>query len=236
MSPFRQFRHAIPAGLVALLLALVLMGTSSTTGADNYELQDMAVIAETEGISVQAAVDKYAWRDDISDINYQISLMFPNDFANSRKNEKGEAEIRFSGAVPQGARDMLADFMSANPNVVVNFIPNVGFTKAERDAAVEAVHYAVMGHSDVVTATTGFNINTMTIHTSALLVDSPPSGVLDDLKDLATSEMVDATRADILSTFSITVEEKHTAGILDAQSEHWGGETLVPTCTAGFVA
>ena len=207
------------AGLLGLVLLLVGLASSGTGvglgGVNEAELQDLAVLARQKEITIQDAIRGYGWRNDISNLNHEVSKLYPNDFAHSRKNS-GVAEIRFAGEVPHGAKEIYAAFSDSYPHARVNLIPNVGFTQQEKLAAVQAVHYGILGHKHVSNATTGFDIATLTIRSEAKLTDTASNSLIEDLESLAKTSMLSATRGDILETFSVIVVKSESKGTMDA--------------------
>ena len=233
MALFRRFQYAIPVALVFLLLTLAFMATSSSL-ANDAEREDLAVIAAEEDISVDEAVLKYGWRNDLSNVVWDIGEAYPDDLSESRKPSGDTAWVGFAGEVPDGARDMIRAFTDAFPHVTVELRANMGFSKKERIEATELAHYAVYEHEGVEDAGTRFDLETKTIQVSAKLSDSnAPS--LNSLKSLAEARLVSDIRSNILDVFSVSVDSNRNASKLDLASDHRGGEELTPYCTSAFV-
>ena len=235
MSLPLRFRDATLFGLVSLLLGLVFMGTASSSPANNEELQDLGVIADAEGISVDEAVRSYGWRNALSDVVWSIGEDYPDELSESRKPSGTSAWIGFAGAVPSGVQARIDAFMTQYPHVTVELKANMGFSKKERKAAVKTVHYAVYEHAGVEDAGTRFDLGTKTIQVNAKLHDSQHASLIADLKSLAETRLVSATRPAILDAFSVSVASTDKTGTLDLDAEHRGGEQLTPYCTSGFV-
>ncbi len=230
----RRLGSGVLVGLVLLVVGVFAIATDPTpTGVDQAELQDLAVLADQKEISIKDVVKGYGWRNDLSEVIWEISQTFPDDFADSRKPSTDRAWISFSGEVPQGARDMVNAFTDDHTGVTVDLVPNAGYTERELQTAVQTVHYAVMGHEDVVDAVTVFDLDTRTIDVEVALKDTEADSVVEDLESLAEAALVPATRADILDTFSVSVENTGAITKLDSSYQHWGGEKLT-TCTSGF--
>ena len=238
----RQIRSAILLSLMALVVGLVFIGSSSSEEIDGVspeELQDLSVLADQEGISIQDAIRGYGWRDDLSAVTQVIWETYPDDFAHSRKPSPNSAWLSFSGEVPQGAKDMISDFTDIYPHVTVDVIPNAGFTRNEKRAGMRAVHSAMLDHSDVKNVGARVNLDTMTIEARVMLKDTAADAVLEDLKSSGETRLISATRSDILNTFSVSVAEVDSLGTLDSGVQHREGEELNVTadegCTSGFV-
>ncbi len=220
-----RFRNVVLFGLVSLLLGLVFMGTSSSPLVNNEELQDLGVIAAKEGISVDEAVRSYGWRNALSDVVWSIGEDYPDELSESRKPSGTSAWIGFAGAVPSAVQARIDAFTTQYPHVTVELRANMGFSKKERKEAVKAVHYAVYEHTGVADAGTRFDLGTKTIQVDAKLHDSQPASLIADLKSLAETRLISATRPDILDAFSVSVASTDKTGTLDLDA-HRGGEQL----------
>ena len=84
---------AVGAMLVGLVVAASLAlspGTQSTTeGISEAELIDLQAIADQKGMSLQAAIDRYAWNDDFDVAVSQIREAVPRGFHRSRDRRRG---------------------------------------------------------------------------------------------------------------------------------------------------
>ncbi len=225
MLPLIRSRSAVLLGTVVLLaLGLVALGSgSSPWEVSEEELQDLSAIATAEGITIAESIDGYGWRDDLSEVIHVMESVLPDDLSLSRKPSHNTAWISFKGEVPQAARDAIAVFSAEYPHVTVELRPNQGFSRKEKDAAIEAAHFAICNHPGTDTASTGFDHDTMSIRVEAKL-SGPETISLDVLKSIAELDMKSTVRQDILSDLPVKVFQKETGMILDIDSEHRGGE------------
>jgi streptogrisin C len=199
------------------------------------ELQDLQTVASQSGISLQAAIDRYAWNDNFALAVATIREAFPGAFAGAEIVDAGNAWIAFAGRSPEAARGMIDTFGSNHSGVSVDVRTDLGFTEVELERAIEKVHFAVLERPEVRDASTSHDFATGRIATSVVLEDTASDSVLDDLRVVATKGLSDATRANILDSITISVvrSNRRVTGGVESSSEHLGGEAL-STCTSGF--
>ena len=169
------------------------------------ELEDLQAAADQKGISLQEAIDRYAWNDNFSLAVSGIRQAFPEDFTGSEIVDAGHAWVGFSGSAPEGLGEMIERFTSSHSGVSVEVRTNLGFTEVEKKRALEAVHFAVMETPEVLDAVTYFDFETHQIRSTVLLKGTASDSVLDDLNALATESLTDAIREDILNSITISV-------------------------------
>ena len=169
------------------------------------ELNDLQFIANQEGTSLQEAIDRYAWHDNFSLTISRIREVAPTSFARAEISGADHAWIGFRGLPPKAALDVLDIFRNIHPAITVEVRTGLGFTEAEIEMAIPAVHYAVLESSDVRDATTSFDLPKGRITTTVVLENTAPDSVLEDLRAIATQRLIDETRPDILNTISISV-------------------------------
>lgn len=169
------------------------------------ELRDLETIARQKGISLQAAIDRYAWNDNFALVVAKIREAFPADFTEAAIVDAGHAWVAFAGPVPEAAREMIYAWDKSHSRVSVEVRSNLGFSELEKQRAIEAVHYAVVKAPEVRDAVTRFDFATGQITTTVVLEDTASDTVLDDLRAKATKALIDATRPDILNYIKIDV-------------------------------
>ncbi|MFP3974869.1 MAG: S1 family peptidase [Dehalococcoidia bacterium] len=200
------------------------------------ELQDLQAIASQKGISLQAAIDRYAWNDNFALAVAKIREASPATFARAEIVDAGHAWVGFAGPAPEAAREMIDAFGNNHSGVSVSVRIDLGFTEVELERAIEAVHFAVLETPEVCDASTSFDFATGQITTSIVLEGTASDSVLDDLEAIAAKNLTDATRPDILNSITVSVvrSNHNVTGGVESNAEHLGGETL-STCTSGFV-
>ena len=75
---------------------------------NDAELQDLHRIADQKDISLQEAIDRYAWNDNFSLAVTRISEAFPTVFAGAEIVDTGHAWIAFESPPPQRQRWILS--------------------------------------------------------------------------------------------------------------------------------
>ncbi|MFW6195027.1 MAG: hypothetical protein ACOC5M_00715 [Chloroflexota bacterium] len=169
------------------------------------ELRDLRFIAERKGITLQEAIDQYAWRDNFSLAAQRIRESFPEAFAGAEIVDGANAWIEFNGAAPQEALEVLDTFRDSHYGVSVEVRADASFTAKELERGVPAVHYAVLERPEVRNATTSYDSTTGKITTRVVLEDAAPDALLDDLRVIAEQSLIDATMEDILDSIGVSV-------------------------------
>ena len=82
---------------------------------------------------------------------------------------------------------------------------DLGFSEAELEEAIPAVHYAVLEATEVLDASTSFDSATGQIRTIVVLESTASDSILDDLRAIATKRLIAVTRPDILDSITISV-------------------------------
>ena len=228
---------------IAGAVAAVPLGGGSGEDSDNgdsgissAELEDLQTVADQYGISLQEAIDRYAWNDDFVLAVTQIREAFPNAFAGAEIVDNNGAWIAFAGQIPSSARAIIEAFSGTNSGISVEARANLGFTEVELQSAIEAAHFAVLESTQVLDASTLFDYATGQITTNVVLDAKAADSVLEDLQASAEDNIANSTRADIINSISTSVvrSDHSILGVTDNNSEHLGGEVL-SECTSGFV-
>ena len=229
---------AIIAAVSAFLIAANNDSPAAATDHSNVsgpaELNDLQFMADAEGITLDQAVEMYAWRDDFSRMITAINKEHPDSVTEAASTSGSTALIRFSGSIPADAQRTIANFETQNPNLTIIKQTNVGYTEEEYVKAVVGAYYSVMAEDAVKDGRAHFEGETNEI-VILLKMDTPPSDAKKTtLRQAAEQGAKDATRQDILDTFSISlsVVQREISG-LDSGADHMGGETL-GSCTSGF--
>ncbi|MDY6912375.1 MAG: hypothetical protein SVM79_08480 [Chloroflexota bacterium] len=223
--------------IIGLLLALVsvMVGACGAekvreappevdASISDAELQDLQSIASQKGISLQAAIDRYAWNDNFALAVAKIREAAPAAFAGAEIVDAGHAWVAFAGRAPEAARDIIDTFSSSHSGVSVEVRADLGFTEVELERAIVAVHFAVLEATEVRDASTSFDSATGQIRTSVVLESTASDSVLDDLAAIAAKNLIDATRADILNSITTSVIRSNSpvTGGNESSTEHLG--------------
>ena len=169
------------------------------------ELEDLQSAADQKGISLQEAIDRYAWNDNFGLAISGIRQAFPDDFTGSEIVDVGHAWVGFSGGAPEGLSDMIERLTGSHSGVSIEVRIDLGFTEAEIQSALPAVHLAMVEAPEVLDAVTSFDFETRQIRTYVVLETTASDSILDDLNAAAAKSLTDATREDILNSIEISV-------------------------------
>lgn len=225
--------------LIALAWTFAAVGQQGDSGTDvaisDAEMEDLRAVASQFDMSLQEAIDRYAWNDNFALAVSAIREAAPEAFTGAEIVDANNAWVAFMGSVPGSASDIISTFNDTYGDVSVEFRTSQGFTELELQAAIEAVHFAVYGETDVLHASTSFDFATGQINTVVVLKSTASDSVLNDLKRIASTSLTSATRSDIVDSITTTVvkSDQQILGGIDMNSQHLGGE-VVGTCTSGF--
>lgn len=139
------------------------------------ELADLATIASQRGISLSEAVATYAWHDDFASTVGGIRTAEPSALAHAAITGPRSAEVWFTSDVPVAAGTSIDAFRSFFPAVSVTIRSGYGLSEHSADAALVAVHKAVL--AQVSDATSSFDHEGRRI--SVLVADDRPLDSVD---------------------------------------------------------
>lgn len=198
------------------------------------ELEDLNTIADQNGISLEAAMDRYAWNDNFSLAVHMVRESFPEAFASAEILDADDARVAFASDAPEGALELIVAFSRAYPGISVEIREDVGYSEWALEEAIEDVHYAVLDSPGVLEAATSFEKESRTISTTVTLTDDVSSLTVNELSAIA-SKSIASTRSDGGAPFAtdVHVSQRPVLGGDDSSSYHHGGESL-STCTSGF--
>lgn len=200
------------------------------------ELEDLQTIANQEGLTLNEAIERYAWNDNFAHAVSKIREAFPETFAGAEIVDAVYAWVAFADSPSDGALDIIDDFTRTHGSVEVEVRTDLGFTELGLESAITTVHYAVLDRPEVRDASTSFDLETREIRTVVVLEDGVADSVIDDLRVAASDELIKAGSGAILDNITVSVVKSNhsTIGGLDSGTEHLGGESL-SSCTSGFV-
>lgn len=200
------------------------------------ELEDLEYLAGQKGISLQAAVDRYAWNDNFALAVATAREAHPDAFTAAEIVGDRGAWVAFAAGAPDAAIEIIDEFKKAYAMVAVEVRPDFGFTEAQLEKAIAAVHYAVFEAANVRDASTSFDFETRQITTVVALDSGVPDAALDELRDGATDSLVNAGLGGLLDSIAVTIVRSNLPSLGDAVdiNAHIGGERI-STCTTGFV-
>lgn len=196
------------------------------------ELQDLQAIADQHGMSLEAAIDRYAWNDNLALALTEIQETAPSAFTMAEIVDAENAWVAFAGDAPANALDLIAEFSDAHPEVSIDIQPNWGYSAVELERAIEAVHFAVLESPGVSDAATTFDSATSEITTTVVL---EAVGAAVDLGELAQESLTTSVGEALSSqiTTNVVVSAHPVLGGDDSSAYHYGGEAIAG-CTTGF--
>jgi hypothetical protein len=199
------------------------------------ELEDLKTLASQNGLSLEDAIDQYAWTDNFALAVSTVRDEFPKAFSGAAIVGKHEAWVGFAADAPKAATEIIDAFETTNGPVAVQVRPDFGFTEIELQKGIETVHYSVLDAVGGQNASTSFDYETRQITSVVASLSALDPGGLDDLRANATRDLVDSGQSELLDHVSITIVRSNvpTLGGPTTDSAHLGGEDL-SGCTSGF--
>jgi streptogrisin C len=189
------------------------------------ELDDLSFLAEQKGISLEAAIARYAWNDNFALAVSSIRDASPRALAGAEIVDDGRAWVAFEAGAPNSALDVIETFEKSHGTIAVDVRTDLGFNEVDVEQAVATVHYAALSSAGVDDATTTFDFDAREITTVvAIGEDAGP-----------TAEGIRALGG-LLDSITISIVRSHAPalGSNDDNAFHIGGEDIT-ACTTGFV-
>jgi len=188
----RSLRVAVLVGAALVIPAIV--ATSPAVAIDELDCepspaarQDIATMAEQEGIAMDEAIARYGWQQCFSELVADVQATYPRIYAGAAIVDDGRrAWIAFTDRVPDEVVERAAQIP-----VPVQLLDDREVSEGELNEALQALHGAVSQHEDVVTASGSFDVETAVITIRAQPADGLSEAERDRL--LATLR---ATSAD----------------------------------------
>ena len=135
------------------------------------ELVDLLRMAEESGISLEEAIFRYGWQNQLAIATTELEETYPDQFAGAGVIDDGcRAWIAFRGSVPDPARELA----EAAP-VPVDLIGDRGFSAGELGDTLREAYYKLVQHPEVANASGGTDIEAgvITIHAQPRNSTSP---------------------------------------------------------------
>jgi len=232
--------------LVAIMTLLLSMNAYATGGGeqpdvapvqlgdapDPAELEDLATIADQQGISLDLAVERYGWQQSFAMLAASLREAHPSEFAGARIEADGSPWIAFRASAPAEARRMIAEASAAIFKVgtsTIKIVEGRGFAEAELDARLTAAHFAALQQRDLVAnASSGYDIGTGAITVEIEPVEPTATQAERD----ALVESVVARRPEAFQGVTVRVVDS----ILGQDTSSIYGGSALTTCTSAFAA
>ena len=129
--------------------------------------RDLEFLAEQEGISLEEAIENYAWQSPFGHLVNQIREKFPEDFTGSWIEDSVKGFISFTGTAPAEAVEAVRAFPRD-----IRIIENRGFTEAGLTKRHQIVHDIISGYEEVTGITSSPDITTGQIEVAVALHDA----------------------------------------------------------------
>lgn len=211
-----------PAGATAPAIGFPDAPAATSGELTPAQLEDLAGIAEGEGLTLEAAISRYGWNEQFAFLVQRVRQGFPDSFAGARIEEDGTAWIQFEGTIPRDAAALVAEFPHA-----VEIRENRGYTEAELDVRMMEAHYAALGCRDLVAhVSSGYDIATGEITVD---VEPTPAFGSDSERQFFATALRERIGDSLEGIRLGIVESIHGSDEVDMP----GGVDL-GTCTAGF--
>ena len=199
---------AIIAAVSAFLLTArgnpPVAATDHSNVSGPAELNDLQFMADAKGITLDEAIERYAWRDDFSMMVTAIEEDNPGSIAEAASTSGSTAIIRFAGSISADAQRVIDDFEAKNPNLTISTQTNLGYTEKESEEAVVGAYYAVMAENGVNDGTAHFEGETNEIVILVKMETPPSDAEKAKLERAAEQGAKESTRPNITDTFTIS--------------------------------
>ena len=233
----RSARLVVTAGAALLALGAVpahpaqlgLGGVGEAVDASDCEpspaeLEDIAFIAEQDGIPLDEAIARYGWQTCFGEVTSYLSETYSDQYAGAAIVEDGRrAWIAFKGEVP----DEVPDLIEAIP-VPVELVGGRGFSEVELNEILQSVYADIASDEEVAASNGSYDIETgvITIHAQPAQTLTDP----DQREQLRERLLPDQPANTAIAVEVIVVEE---LGGSDESSD--GSQGVTPALSAGLL-
>lgn len=191
------------------------------------ELEDLKVIAQSEGISFDEAIDRFAWQTEFVRVADKLEETYPDTFAGAIFHSDGKgAWIAFKESIPKDAINL-----SSTLPATINLVGNQGFSELELKTELEAIHDNIYQRDEI------SNVNSYyDIQTGVITIESQPKESLSVLQRknlLSTMEELQPQNKNIIVEYKLI--DKLESGN-ESKYVRGGGflNKSSGNCTAGF--
>jgi hypothetical protein len=190
------------------------------------ELEDIAFIAEQDGIPLDDAVERYGWQGCFVEVTGYLSEVYSDQYAGAAVVDEGRgAWIAFKDEIP----GEVPDLVEAIP-VTVELIGGKGFSEAELNETLQLVYADISNHEDVVAANGSYDIETGVVTIDAQPLETVPDP--DERERLRETLQPDQPVNTAITIEVIVVDE--LGGVDEGSAGQTGG--IPPAVYAGVLA
>ena len=197
------------------------------------EMQDLSLTAKQNGISLSEAIARYAWNDNFAFAVARVREMYPASFSGARIIDAENASVLFSGPIPSGANSAFEDLIDVAPSVIIEYLDDQGYSERELQAAIARIHYELLDHAGVESASTMYDEDTRTVR-STVLLSGESSLAIGELNNAANGALAESRASELRGIATLVTVGRVPLGGLDSASYHYGGESLSSGCSSGF--
>lgn len=197
MMPHRRASRLLIVAFVATLVTAQAGGSAAvdadvadplTAQLSADELTDLKRVADAKGMSLEQAINDYAWQDDVAILATELEEKYPDEFAGAEVVDTSgrEALIAFSGRVPSEAIARVEQFPLAH----IRLVGERGHSVRELDERLEIVHSTISRRRDLV----GDVSSTYDLETGAITVEVEPRDAARAAEAGGTSALISRLR------------------------------------------
>jgi len=188
------------------------------------ELEDIAFIAEQDGISLDEAIARYGWQSCFGEVTSYLSETYSDQYAGASIVEEGRrAWIAFKGEVP----GEVSALIEAIP-VPVDLVGSRGFSEVELNEILQSVYSDISSDEEVAASNGSYDIETgvITIHVQPAQTLTEP-----DQRDQLRERLLPDQPANTAITVDVIVVDE--LGGADASSD--GSQGRSPALSGGLL-
>ena len=169
------------------------------------ELNDLQFVADAKRITLDQAIERYAWRDNCSAMVMAIRDDDPDALVDAAITSASSAHIEFSGSISGDAQDAIDNFKSEYPGIAISIQTGLGLTGREVEDAVVGAHFAVLDEDGVQDSVAYFDSDANEIVVIVQMATPPSDEKQSSLEKAAERRATEATRPDITDSLTISL-------------------------------
>lgn len=187
------------------------------------EIEDLKIIAEMENLSLDEAIDRYAWQTQFIQVADKLEEKYPDTFAGAVFEKDGSgAWFAFKHDIPKDAISAVNELPAT-----IKLYGQRGFSEMELKSKLDLVHYNTLMHDGVIDVHSYYDIDT-----GYITIEAQPKEVLSTVeKSIIKSEIQKKHSQNNLINIKINFVDEIDGG--EDRSTMRGGAYL-DTCTTGF--
>jgi hypothetical protein len=189
------------------------------------ELEDIAFIAEQDGIPLDEAIARYGWQTCFGEVTNYLSETYPDQYAGAAIVQDGRrAWIAFKAEVP----DEVSGLIEAIP-VPVDLVGSRGFSEVELNETLQSVYADISTDGEVAASNGSYDIETgvITIHAQPVQTLTEP-----DQREQLRERLLPEQPANTAITLDVIVVDK----LGGASESSDGSQAMAPALSTGLLA